>query len=58
MTLPVVSPSRPAMIFGKIRRMRTRGFPFFIYYVVDESRIVVLAVFHARRNPTIWRDRK
>jgi plasmid stabilization system protein ParE len=52
------SPRRPATILANIRRARTRDFPFFIYYVVEDSRTVVLAVLHARRNPATWRRRR
>ena len=52
------SPLRPAKLFAGIRRIRVRGFPFLLYYVVEESRIVVVAVLHARRNPAIWRSRR
>jgi len=52
------APRRAATLLADIRRMRIREFPFFIYYVVEDSRIVVLAVLHARRNPTTWRHRK
>jgi len=52
------SPLRPAKLFADIRRVKIRGFPFFAYYVVEDSRIVVVAVLHARRNPAIWRRRK
>ena len=52
------APFRPAAILAKVRRVKTREFPFFVYYLVEDSRIVVLAIFHARRNPTIWQRRK
>jgi plasmid stabilization system protein ParE len=52
------APFRPATILAKVRRVKSREFPFFIYYLVEDSRIVVLAIFHARRNPAIWQHRK
>jgi len=52
------APFRPATILAKVRRVKTQEFPFFVYYLVEDSRIVVLAIFHARRNPAIWRRRK
>ena len=33
------------------------GWPYVIYYRIETSRIVIIAVFHGRRDPTIWRDR-
>jgi len=58
LSLITESPRRSAAIFANVRRARTRGFPFFVYYVVEDSRIVVLAVLHARRNPANWRLRR
>jgi plasmid stabilization system protein ParE len=31
-----------------------RKFPYALYYLVDDDRIVVLACFHQRRNPLDW----
>lgn len=39
------------------RRVVARRFPYCVYYRTEEHRIVVLAVFHGRRNPAIWRAR-
>ena len=58
LSLITESPRRPAVIFANLRRARTREFPFFIYYVVEDSQIVVLAVLHARRDPAVWRHRR
>jgi len=40
-----------------VRRALTRKFPFAIFFVVEEKRIVILSVFHVKRNPQIWRRR-
>jgi toxin ParE1/3/4 len=34
-----------------VRRALLRRFPYGIFYVAEEERIVVLACFHARRDP-------
>ena len=39
------------------RRALTRRFPYEIIFVEDDERIVVLSVFHARRNPDRWQQR-
>jgi len=49
------SPHRPKKLFADVRRTKVRGFPFFVYYIVEDARIVVIAVLHARRNPATWR---
>jgi len=52
------APQRPASILENIRRVRTREFPYFVYYLLEESRVVVLAILHARRDPASWLTRK
>ena len=40
-----------------IRRALLRRFPFVVYFAVQESTIVVLAVLHAHRDPAAWQRR-
>jgi plasmid stabilization system protein ParE len=40
-----------------VRRVVANRFPFSVYFRAEERRIVVLAVFHGRRNPAIWQRR-
>jgi hypothetical protein len=40
-----------------IRRVPVRRFPYCVFYRVEPDRIVVLAIFHGRRNPRIWQAR-
>jgi len=37
----------------EIRRMLIRRFPYGIFYVVKDDAVVVLAVLHGRRDPSI-----
>ena len=46
-----------AVIHNGIRRVVATRFPYSIYYRVEPNRMVVLAVFHASRNPFIWQQR-
>ncbi len=39
-----------------IRRALIHRFPYGIFYVLEEARIVVLAIFHASRNPNRWME--
>jgi plasmid stabilization system protein ParE len=39
------------------RRAGVRRFPYGLIFFIDESRIVVIACFHGRRNPIHWRTR-
>ncbi len=40
-----------------IRRVVAERFPYGVYYRAEPQRIVVLAVFHASRDPVIWQRR-
>lgn len=37
-----------------IRRVVANHFPYSVYFRAEQNRIVVLAVFHSRRDPAIW----
>lgn len=45
------------IVHRNIRRALIRRFPFGVFYLLDESKITVLAVFHARRDPKQWQSR-
>lgn len=51
------TPQRYPVVFGDVRRAVARHFPFAIYFRVRSNALVVLAVFHGRRNPEIWQRR-
>jgi plasmid stabilization system protein ParE len=51
------APQRYPVVFGDIRRAVARRFPFSVYFRVRSDAMVVLAVFHGRRNPAIWQRR-
>ena len=51
------APQRYPIVFGDIRRTVARRFPYSVYFRVRSDAMVVLAVFHGRRNPTIWSRR-
>jgi hypothetical protein len=40
-----------------VRRAVLQRFPYSIYFMVEDDRIVVLAIFHARRSPSQLEDR-
>jgi plasmid stabilization system protein ParE len=42
---------------SRYRKCALRIFPFCIYYALAQSRIVVLSVHDARRDPARWRKR-
>jgi len=41
----------------EVRRAVLHRFPYTIHFLPESDRIVVLAVFHAKRNPRILEDR-
>lgn len=45
-------PERLPLVESGIRRIKIHRFPFHIYYRCRGGLLVVLAVFHVRRNPT------
>jgi plasmid stabilization system protein ParE len=51
-------PDRYPIMHKEIRCIRARRFPYSIFYVAKAEQIVVLAVFHARREPAMWQARR
>jgi plasmid stabilization system protein ParE len=51
------SPLRFPVVHRNFRRAGVRRFPFGIFFEVQESRIVVMACFHGRRDPQRWKVR-
>jgi plasmid stabilization system protein ParE len=50
-------PERFATVHQDIRRMTAKRFPYSVYFRVTAQSILVLAVFHSRRAPAIWKRR-
>ena len=42
---------------GGYRRINCPVFPYYIPYIVRESKIIIVAVAHERRRPDYWRNR-
>ena len=51
-------PQQYPQVFKTVRRALLHRFPYAVLFVETESRITVLAVFHAKRNPKRWKNRK
>jgi plasmid stabilization system protein ParE len=51
------NPLRFPVVYKTRRRAGVRRFPFGIFFEVEKHRIVVIACFHGRRNPTRWQMR-
>jgi plasmid stabilization system protein ParE len=50
-------PERFPAKHGEIRCVQARRFPYSVFFRPEANRIVVLAVFHARRDPAVWQTR-
>lgn len=48
------NPNLYPIVHKNIHRALIRRFPFGIFYIVEENEIIVLSVFHARRDPKWW----
>lgn len=50
-------PERYSMVFGDVREALVSRFPYCVYYRVKTTRVVVIAVFHTSRDPSVWQGR-
>ena len=50
-------PTRPRKVHADVRRVLVRRFPYGVFYLAEAHRIVVLAIFHASRDPKEWQGR-
>lgn len=57
LSLAAEQPRMYAAVHRDIRRVSLRRFPFSIYFRIKPDSLVVIAVFHGKRAPTIWRKR-
>jgi toxin ParE1/3/4 len=51
------TPEMHVKVYRDVRKALVRTFPYLIYYRVRADHVVVLAVFHNKRNPNIWKSR-
>ena len=52
-----IAPKRLPVVFEGARLALVRRFPYQVLFQIEVDRVVVLAVFHHRRNPADWRNR-
>jgi plasmid stabilization system protein ParE len=50
-------PESGPLVHRGVRRQLLRRFPYGLFYRLIEGQVVVVACFHARRNPRVWRSR-
>ena len=51
------NPQAYPVVYKTARRALTRKFPYEVFFMVDEDRLVIVAVFHAKRSPQRWQER-
>lgn len=49
-----LSPLAYQIVEGEVRRALLRRFPFSVYYVVEGTDVIILAVLHFRQHPDVW----
>lgn len=42
------------IIYQDSRRVLLRKFPYALFYIVEETRIVIIACFHQKQHPIDW----
>jgi plasmid stabilization system protein ParE len=52
------SPLRFPAVLPSVRRGLLHGFPYAVYFTVEEQEVVILAVLHQRRDPAVWKRRR
>jgi plasmid stabilization system protein ParE len=52
------NPERFSVIRRDVRRAVLRRFPYSIFYRIVAGHVVVIACFHGKRNPKVWRSRR
>lgn len=51
------TPEQFRKVRGDVRRAVLRRFPYTIHFLLEADRIVLLAIFHVKRNPRTLKDR-
>ena len=51
------TPRHFPVVFEKVRQAIVDRFPYSVFFQAEPKRIVILAVFHHRRDPKAWKRR-
>lgn len=43
---------------GGYRRANMPSFPFYIVFILEDDKIIIVSVAHSSRNPAFWQSRK
>jgi len=51
------TPKHYQIMYKSVRRKLVSRFPYGIFFVLQEDKVVILAVMHTKRKPTEWETR-
>jgi plasmid stabilization system protein ParE len=51
------NPGQFPIVFKNVRRAVLRRFPYSRFFVVEDNTLIVIACFHASRDPSHWQER-
>lgn len=51
------NPQQFPIVFKNVRRALLRRFPYSMFFVVEGDSLLVIACFHASRDPSRWQER-
>jgi plasmid stabilization system protein ParE len=50
-------PDRFPEVWPEVREAALTGWPYCVYYQVNSDHVMVIAVFHTARDPSVWQSR-
>ena len=50
-------PRQFPIVFKNVRRALLRRFPYSLFFVLEDDALIVIACFHASRDPSHWQKR-
>jgi toxin ParE1/3/4 len=51
------NPRQFPLVFNNVRRALLRRFPYSLFFIVEGETLLVIACFHASRDPLQWQKR-
>jgi plasmid stabilization system protein ParE len=51
------NPHQFPIVFRNVRRALIRRFPYTLFFIVEDETLLVIACFHASRDPLQWQKR-
>ena len=51
------NPHQFPIVFRNVHRALLRRFPYSLFFVVEDDALIVIACFHASRDPSHWQKR-